>query len=525
MACYPGPNPIDKDDPEGLRRAGIWAWVKEHGIDQGKSFDEIHDMINQKVFHGSADTKPEWITDILSGRKTPFHKVATEAWRAQNARKAIVQQAKDVAGRAAMPMWYRGLSKAWETPRALAVAGHGYVFPITHAGDMVLNPWRWGILYRGLKNVWTKSHSAAETEKITNTMQKDDMFNMALNDGADLSPRAHGSDLTIAGKQSSHAYEMLKVMRFELYKHEMTKFLAKNPDMSPQEQREMGKYVATMANHATGSGRGMLTSSKAAGELLFGSKLTQSKINRMAEAVKTAGTYLNWDAASPVQKAAARTHLSQMTAFATTYAGFLAANQGFLWATGQKDKDGKPTQINWKDPTKSDWMKFKVGGLEAGIPGIHSELKALGAVLMSSYMAYKWSDPKFVAQQKALGVKKPFHPPNPLDELVKYGRSKLSPTAGIGADVLTGQDFSHHPVPWSPDPGKPAWPRMEWAQYGIAHAPIPLSGPIRYVYDQFRTRGMSALDATTIIKTLIITAVGATGIHIGEDYQAAKVKH
>ena len=291
----------------------------------------------------------------------------------------------------------------------------------------------------------------------------------------------------------------------------------------------MGKYIATMANHAAPcpEARGMLTSSKAAGELLFGSKLTQSKINRMAEAVKTAGTYLNWNAASPRQKAAARTHLSQMTAFATTYAGFLAANQGFLWATGQKDKDGKPTQINWKDPTKSDWMKFKVRRIRGFCvsTSIHSELKALGAVLASSYMAYKWSDPKFVAQQKALGIKKPFHPPNPLDELIKYGRSKLSPTAGIGADVLTGQDFSHHPVPWSPDPGKPAWPRVEWAQYGIAHAPIPLSGPIRYVYDQFRTRGMSALDATTIIKTLIITSVGATGIHIGEDYQAAKAGH
>ena len=144
-------------------------------------------MINQKGFsYGSADTKSEWITDILSGRKTPFRQVATEAWRAQNVRKAMVQQAKDVAGRAAMPMWYRGLSKAWETPRALAVAGHGYVFPITHAGDMVLNPWRWKILYRGLRNVWTKSHSAAESEQIINTMQKDPMFNMALNDGADL---------------------------------------------------------------------------------------------------------------------------------------------------------------------------------------------------------------------------------------------------------------------------------------------------------------------------------------------------
>ena len=164
--CYPGPNPIDKNDPEGLRRAAIWKWVKEHGIDQGKSFDEIHDMIKQKVFSGMADFKPEWATDILSGRKTPYHKIATDAWQAQARRKAVVQHAKDVAGRAAMSMPMRALSKLWTVPRSVAVAGHGYVFPITHAGDMVFNPGRWGVLFRGMKNVWTKTGGPLDRKSV-----------------------------------------------------------------------------------------------------------------------------------------------------------------------------------------------------------------------------------------------------------------------------------------------------------------------------------------------------------------------
>ena len=50
----------------------------------------------------------------------------------------------------------------------------------------------------------------------------------------------------------------------------------------------------------------------------------------------------------------------------------------------------------------------------------------------------------------------------------------------------------------------------------------PLSGPIRYFYDQLKQRGASALDAVTITKGLILFGVGATGLHIHEDYAAAK---
>ena len=523
MPCYPGPNPIDKNDPDGLRRAAIWKWAKEHGIDQGKSFDEIHDMINQKVYSGAG--KSEWITDILKGRKTPFQRVANDAWHAQAQRKAVIALAKDRAGRAAMTWPHRMISKVWETPRGAAVWGHGVVFPITHGGDMIFNPQRWGVLYRGIKNTWTKTgafgintkQAIIETEQTLNTMYKDPLFNMAINSGVDLSPKAHGSDLISAGKQSERAYAMLKVMRFELWKNEMAKFEAKNPEMSPLEKREMAKYLGTMANHATGSGQGMLTSSKVAGQLLFGAKLTQSKLNRMAEAAKTLGTYANWNGASPVQKVAARTHLTRMTQFALTYGGFLAANQGYLWATGQKDKDGKSTQINWKDPTKSDWMKFKVGGMEAAVPGIRSELHTLGKVL-----AIAFKDSKDVKKETHGGTKFDLA----LKSLAEYAVSKTAPTVQAAAEGLYGTETwgLHHPMPWSGDKGTAKSPRLDWWQYAISHGPIPLSGPIRYVYDQAKARGMDSLDATAWIKALIIAGVGATGVHITPDYNAPDLK-
>ena len=65
MACYSGPIPVTDDE-----RIVIWKWAKENAIDQGLPIDKVGDAINEHFFGGQA--KPEWITDILSGRKTPF---------------------------------------------------------------------------------------------------------------------------------------------------------------------------------------------------------------------------------------------------------------------------------------------------------------------------------------------------------------------------------------------------------------------------------------------------------------------
>jgi hypothetical protein len=534
MPCYSGDNPVQTIE-EGME---IWKWAKANGIDRGLSFDQIHDLINKEYFGGTA--KPHWITEVLAGRKTPFRKVANDVWRAQANRRVVVAHAKDVAGRAAMPQWQKAMSKIWEAPRSFAVAGHGYVFPITHAGDLVFQPSRWATLWRGLKNTWTKTgdplgitsaRAKVETEQVMNTMQKDPMFNMAINSGVDLAPKAHGSELVNKGSQSERAWSMLKVMRFELWKNDFEKMLSKHPELSADDQLELGKRLAIMANHATGSGKGAITNSKVLGQLLFGSKLTQSKINRLFDVGKTLKTYGNWGNASPVEKIAANTHFTQLAQYALTYAGFMAVNQGYLMARGQKDKDGKPTRVNWSDPTKSDWMKFKGEGLEASVPGIRSELKVLGNIL-----AIAFKDSKQVKKQTHGGTKFDLA----TDALKDYAISKLAPTAHTALEAAYGTETFglHRPMPWSSEKGTAKKPKMDWSEYAISHGPIPLEGPIKYVYDQLKQRGASATDATSFVKALMLfgadpaamakgVAIGVGGLpgfHVGVDYNAAKAQ-
>src|SRR6266478_6115315 len=90
--CYSGPNPVKTDE----QRMAIWKWAKLNGIDHGLPFSKVHDAINQHFFAGKA--KPEWITDILSGRKTPFRELATDAWKKQYNRRVITQQALEQSG-------------------------------------------------------------------------------------------------------------------------------------------------------------------------------------------------------------------------------------------------------------------------------------------------------------------------------------------------------------------------------------------------------------------------------------------
>ena len=63
-------------------------------MDAGATIDSVGDAINKQFYSGMA--KPEWINDILTGRKTPFRQVTTEMWKKQYNRRVIQQQAREI---------------------------------------------------------------------------------------------------------------------------------------------------------------------------------------------------------------------------------------------------------------------------------------------------------------------------------------------------------------------------------------------------------------------------------------------
>ena len=511
MACYPGPNPIDQNDPTGLRRAAVWKWVKEHGIDHGLPLDKIHDMVNHQFYHGMATGKPEWINDVLSGRKTPYREIAKEVWKKQYNRRQTILQAQDQLREGATPGWLKTARKVYGVPRWFSVLAHGVVFPVTHGGDLAFRPASWGVFWRGLMNTWSKSGSAEKTERLIDTMKRQPRFDTALRSGLDVGDRAHRSDLVNPnkkGSQSERAWSILSAMRFELWDKAMEKHTT--PSMTERETVEIGKHLAEWANHATGSAKGPI--SNLGGDVLFGPKLTQSKLNRMlVDPVKTIKTFANWDNASAGEKIAARTRLHGFMQYLGTYMGMLAANQGLLMAMGSKQN------VNFTDPKKGDFLAFKGGGMEWSIPGMHSELKTLGQILAVTFGSSK--DVKAHGKSKHALL---------AEILGQYGMSKVNPGVGMVKELATQQDFRGRQLPQYPFPNvdtgkaKKGKEPILWHEYALSHGPIFLQGPVKYVYDQFRSKGMSALESTTLIKSIILGGIGYRGVHISEDYDAAK---
>ena len=518
--CYSGPNPVTDDE-----RYVIWKWAKEHGgIDKGTPIENVADAINTQFFSGMAPK--EWITDILSGRKTPFRQVANDMWRKQYNRRVIQQQARDVMATAETPA-VKWLRRLFWLPRTVAVAGHGIVFPVTHAGDLIFRPSSWytflkGVLrtYRGAPELWglgTKlGGGKGYVGRILDDMRRDSLFDTALRSKLDIGDLSHPSGLISRHYQgpAARAWDMLTVMRFELWKKQMGKFV--KDGMSEAQVNEIGEQLAQWANNATGSGKGPIANlggGKAG--LLFGPKLTQAKLNRLTvDPAQTIKTFANWKEATPGEKAVAWTRLSGATQWAVTNLGFLAVNQGALsyFGTGQK--------INWTDPTKADWMAFKIPGIEGFVPGLHSEVKVLANILATAFASAKppgWY-PKWLADQapewhKELRGSK-FRAVATIGG--QYAMGKLSPTYQRGLELGLGQNWKGQPLPspLSSEPGTAKTPKLTKGEYAADIGPIPLSGPIGFVYDHLKEAGASATDASAITKSLIIFGIGLPGVHV-----------
>jgi hypothetical protein len=497
MACYSGPNPVNDED-----RLVIWKWAKENGIDAGIPINKISELINERFFGGAAPQ--EWMTDIMSGRKTPYKILTNDAWKKQYNRRTIVENALDMVRKQAQGPIGKAMEALYQLPRSVSVAYHFTVFPFSHAGDLVFRPENWGTFVQGLKDTYGGSFSKGYAARALDAMERDNLYGYALRSGLDAGPKSHPVGILskfLSSEMSERSWKMLTIMRFQLWKSQMVKWAKPiRPDMKPEEVAEVldyGKNLATWANHATGSGKGPVAT--LGGNVVFGPKLTQSKLNRMvSDPLETIKTFGSWDKATPGQKAVAWTRMSGATQYLLTYAGFLAVNQGVLSAFGSKQK------VNWTDPGKADFLAFKGVGLEGYIPGLHTEIKTLAKILATSWMSRK----------ELRGESRYGHTGTIMSQ---YGMAKLTPSLETGLELLHKQNWRGQPVPWSSEKGTKHNPRLTWGEYAGSHAPIPLEGPIKYVYDHLKQNGASSMDAMAITKGLIITGLGATGVHVQEE--------
>jgi hypothetical protein len=448
--CYSGPNPIKDEE-----RYAIWAWAKKNGIDAGLPIEQVQRAIDQHFFGGQAKTA--WLNDILSGRKTPFRTVATDMWKKQYNRRIVTQQAADASRIAAMGPVGKLFRNLWTAPRAVTTFGHGVVFPVSHAGDLVLRPLSWNTFIRGALKTYRAAlvpsrlgGGEAYTARILAGMEGDALYDVALQSKLEVGSESKPTGfISSSGKGASQrSWDALKVMRYELWKKQMERNM--KPGMSQAEVLDFGKQYAEWANNATGAGSGRFA--KAVGEFAFGPKLTQSKATGLRMTVSDAKTFTNWDKATPGERAVAMTRLSGSVQFALTNLGFLALNQAVISYFGSKDK------LNWTNPFKGDYWAFKGNGIEGYVPGLHTEVKTLAKMMAISFASKHppgWMPAKLAELQQ--DYNKSLKGETKFGALAKTGgqylQYKATPAIQRIMEVATRQDFLGRPLPFSEEPG------------------------------------------------------------------------
>ncbi len=159
--------------------------------------------------------------------------------------------------------------------------------------------------------------------------------------------------------------------------------------------------------------------------------------------------------------------------------------------------------------------------MDAYVPGMHTEIRTLAKIL------YLWHTEAKVIGKKGGEINNPeLHGDSRYSRLTdiakEYAMAKLEPGIQRGIEGISGQNFMGRPLPWTKDQGTEKKPKVSYGEYAASVGPIPLSGPIGYVYDQLKKNGASSMDATKIVKGLIIFGGGLPGFHVKEDHNATK---
>lgn len=422
------------------------------------------------------------------------------------------------------------------------ILGHGLVPMITHAPTMLFNPQAWSVYFGKFEGgVWKpgawqemyrmsfgtqpfqrlgaklgigewKGMKGADYHQLKmDELTSNSRFEFWKHYGLECDPFKYTDDFLIEklegvmgekfrGWIGGRGFDALKTLRFAMAE----KWMDSLPEHLQRE--ESAKLIADSVNHATGIVK--TSFHEAANWLMFAPKLEASRWAYMfKDTIKAIDIMAKGNKATLEQRHWAETDLTQKAAIIGWYAGMLAANQAFLWMQGDKQK------INAFDPTKPDWLQFKVAGYRVGVMSpLIGVWKLLGHAAHISF-GQRTKFERMTPRGRALGK-----------EGWQYVRGKMSPLSGFATDIVTAQDFADRPIqflPWSePLPrskmirGVKPYRTAEYIRETIA--PIPLEEAFR---ETWGSMGIDEATSKRLMRALVIAGgMSATGARIvGEE--------
>jgi len=506
-----------KFDPKDAK--DIWSYAKENYIDKDRTYVEMLQGVSKDLglsFHQ--------VREALSQPKAA-KEITDEIYRLQNKRQLAINKAKEyvrTVNQTKAGKFIRALPNAFFR---LKVFGHGTVGGITHAGMNIFQPSRWKIYWPFFFKQFKYSFgSTAEYEKAMEDLKNDPDFTFWKRNGLAVDPKEiyddyqslHGlkpssnplvkffNRLGVAGDRGFNA---LKVYRLDLAKS----FYDKLSDVEKADP-ETAKNIAQLVNHSTGTTE--VNVPKWVNTALFAPKLEVSRWQSLiTDPAKAANTYLNWKNATAAEKVRAKIVAKNAGEKIATYMTCLAANSAILSLTGSKQS------INYFQPTRNDWLKFKAGDKTIDVSGgMEATMRFVGSLVNELRIAYSGDKEDF----------KSLHGDKPQDKDYKtigqQLRYKMSPFLSTLTDLVTGTDAMGRPLPFTNIKPPKGTERYSVGGYLLQQqTPIPISEGIREAVAAMKQNGMNDNMIIDMLKGFGQFVVsGGTGAKVADDYSVTE---
>lgn len=474
----------------------VWAGVKKY-LDQGETnFDDIRKMVSTDL-----GMPMEKVTSLIN-KDRQTKRLADNVWKQQQDLRRFRQQAKQWVIDQGVPGYLRALQKIPKALFGLKVGFHGTVALGTHAPAVAFQPNFWGTYLNNFVKMYRMVGNSAYYEMQMQDLVRRGNYLMARRAGLVNDPFQvedyNDPNVTLYAKfmlaPGQRGYSVLKTLRQDMFDQHWNNL--------PQTARtdEVAKAIADGVNHATGVVKARAPRAASLG--LFAPRLEASRAAWLVvDPMKAAGTFLNWKNASVADKTFAIHQAKEKAYVMGTMLSLLAFNQAMLSLTGSKQK------INIDNPMQSDWMKFKIAGMDLAYGN--------AMLTMARMPARLWQ----IRESSGGRLKNLIYPDeDTYTALGEYGRSQMSPFASLASTLWLKSDWEKRPLPNSNRP-VPARLRAQgvkpytWKEFGLEQvAPIPFEEALRDLYQNGWTAIGKAMATTAVMM--------GTGARLTDDVKA-----
>lgn len=488
-------------------------------VDKGVSdFNDIRNKVATDL-----GMKLDEVTRIMQ-QKPRVKYLSDELWRKQQQVRLLQAQARRWVDALSIPIQEKALMAV---PRAMfgaKVFGHGTVAAGTHAPMVAFQPEYWGVYFDNIGKMYRMAKPGKDAQAFYERQMQDLIrdrpghnYTVANRAGLVNDPLVYEDytapeivkHFTPTAGMGTRGYSMLKLLRQDMFDQQWNKL------PSSMQTPEVASEIARAVNHVTGvvSGRALPGTST----VLFAPRLEFSRAMWLFGDPIRMARILTREAAgqkvTPSEHYFAMKQLKEKAWVTGTLLTLLAANQGMLSAVGSKQK------INVTDPFRSDFMKFKVAGMDFAYGNAMVSMGRLPISLFRTATTSKGKLAKLVYPDE-----------NVYSTVGKYVRSQMSPFAGTTTSLLFGSDYAERPLPragFGLVEGRKDIPKRlraqgvttpyTWTEFWAQQfAPIPVQEGLKEVWKE--GLGMSDKQVKQAMKALTtISIMGGTGGRLTED--------